>query len=183
VSDENTNEPARASDGGDDDEATISPESALEAEVRKVREERDRTKEQLLRTAADFDNFRKRSRKDIEEADRRGKEDAVRELLPVFDNLERAVSAAQGATDVTAIVDGVRMVLKLFDDQAGRLGLTKVKAVGERFDPAVHDAIQQVETDEHPPGTVMAEVVAGYRLGEKLLRPAMVVVARKPPSA
>jgi molecular chaperone GrpE len=181
VSDENDTVGAAAGDGHEGEAPSV--EALLEAELSKVREEKDRTKEQLLRTAADFDNFRKRSRKDIEEADRRGKEDAVRELLPVFDNLERAVSAAQGATDVAAIVDGVRMVLKLFDDQASRLGLTKVKATGERFDPAIHDAIQQVETDEHPPGTVISEVVAGYRLGDKLLRPAMVVVARKPASA
>lgn len=181
MSNENTNAPVGEEAGPEGDEST--ERSMLEAELQKVREERDKTKEQLLRTAADFDNFRKRSRKDVEEADRRGKEEAVRELLPVFDNLERAVGAALGAADVTAIMDGVRMVLKLFEDQAGRLGLAKVKAVGERFDPAIHDAIQQVETDEHPPGTVIAEVVAGYRLGEKLVRPAMVVVARKPPSA
>ncbi len=198
MSDENTNEPV-AADGGEKTDGgaetvggekagaseaeALTTEALLELELQKARDEAGRTKEQLLRTAADFDNFRKRARKDIEEADRRGKEDAVRELLPVVDNLERAVGAAQGATDIAAIVDGVRMVLKLFDDQASRLGLSKVKAVGERFDPAIHDAIQQVETDEHPPGTVISEVVAGYRLGEKLLRPAMVVVARKAPSA
>jgi len=154
-----------------------------EAELARAREERDKFKDQLLRTAADFDNFRKRTLKDLAEEKRRAKEDVVREFLPVIDNLERAVSAANSASDVTAIVEGVRMVLKLFEDQAGRLGLQKVKAVGERFDPAVHDAIQQVETDDHPPGTVIAEVVAGFRLGDKLVRPAMVVVARKAPSA
>jgi molecular chaperone GrpE len=154
-----------------------------EAELAKLREERDRIKDQLLRTAADFDNFRKRTQKDLAEERRRAKEDAIRELLPVIDNLERAVSAATGASEVGAIVEGVRMVLKLFEDQAARLGLTKVASVGERFDPAVHDAIQQVETDEHPPGTVISEVVAGFRLGDKLVRPAMVVVARKPPAA
>ena len=154
-----------------------------EAEITKLREERDKIKDQLLRTAADFDNYRKRTLKDLQEEKRRAKEDVVREFLPVIDNLERAVSASSGASDVTAIIEGVRMVLKLFEDQAARLGLTKVKAVGERFDPAVHDAIQQVETDDHPPGTVIAEVVAGFRLGDKLVRPAMVVVARKGPAA
>ncbi len=154
-----------------------------DAENAKLREEHAKLKDQLLRTAADFDNFRKRSIKDLAEERRRAKEDVVRELLPVIDNLERAVSAASSASDVNAIIEGVRMVLKLFEDQAGRIGLSKVKAVGERFDPAVHDAIQQVETDEHPPGTVIAEVVAGFRLGDKLVRPAMVVVARKPPTA
>ncbi|MFO0683560.1 MAG: nucleotide exchange factor GrpE [Sandaracinus sp.] len=154
-----------------------------DAEIAKLREERDKLKDQLLRTAADFDNFRKRSIKDLADERRRSKEDVVRELLPVIDNLERAVSAASSASDVNAIVEGVRMVLKLFEDQAGRIGLTKVKSVGERFDPAVHDAIQQVETDEHPPGTVISEIVAGFRLGDKLVRPAMVVVARKSPAA
>ncbi|MBX7191853.1 MAG: nucleotide exchange factor GrpE [Sandaracinaceae bacterium] len=151
-----------------------------------LREERDKYRDQLLRTAADFDNFRKRTRKDLEEAERRGKEDVIREVLPVLDNLERALGAAAalpadaGAAEVKGIVDGVKMVLKLFEDQAGRMGLSRVKTVGERFDPSVHDAIQQVETDEQAPGTVIQEVVAGYRLGEKLVRPAMVVVARKP---
>jgi molecular chaperone GrpE len=151
-----------------------------------LREERDKFRDQLLRTAADFDNFRKRSRKDVEDAERRGKEDVIREVLPVLDNLERALGAAAalpadaGAAEVKGIVDGVKMVLKLFEDQAGRMGLSKVKTVGERFDPSVHDAIQQVETDEHPAGNVLQEIVAGYRLGEKLVRPAMVIVARKP---
>lgn len=151
-----------------------------------MKEERDRFREQLLRTAADFDNFRKRTRKDLEDAERRGKEDVIREVLPVLDNLERALaataslSADAGAAEVKGIIDGVKMVTKLFEDQAGRMGLSKVKTVGERFDPGVHDAIQQVETDEHPAGTVIQEIVAGYRLGEKLVRPAMVVVARKP---
>lgn len=151
-----------------------------------LREERDKLRDQLLRTAADFDNFRKRSRKDVEDAERRGKEDVIREVLPVLDNLERALGAAAalpadaGAAEVKGIVDGVKMVLKLFEDQTSRMGLSKVKTVGERFDPSVHDAIQQVETDEHAAGSVIQEVVAGYRLGEKLVRPAMVIVARKP---
>lgn len=158
-----------------------SPETAEPTDpATALKEERDRLKDQLLRTAADFDNYRKRARKDVEEAERRAKEDVVREILPVIDNLERAVTAAGAASGVDAIVDGIKMVLRLFEDQAGRLGLTRVVAVGERFDPAIHDAIQQVETDDHPAGTVMTEIVPGYRLGEKLVRPAMVVVARKP---
>lgn len=167
-------------------ETTAGEAPVVEDPSAALREERDKLRDQLLRTAADFDNFRKRTRKDLEEAERRGKEDVIREVLPVLDNLERALgasaalSADAGASEVKAIMDGLKMVLKLFEDQAGRMGLSKVKAVGERFDPSVHDAIQQVETDEHPAGTVMQEIVAGYRLGDKLVRPAMVVVARKP---
>lgn len=142
--------------------------------------ERDRLKDQLLRTAADFDNFRKRSKKDLELGERRAKEDLIRELLPVFDNLERAVSASKGATDVDAVIEGVEMVLRLFQDTASRLGLERVPSLGERFDPNVHDAFQQQETTEHPPGTIVAEYQPGYRLGDRLVRPAMVVVAKKP---
>lgn len=142
--------------------------------------ERDKLREQLLRTAADFDNFRKRSKRDVDDARQRGKDDLVRELLPVFDNLERAVQTADTASDLSSVVDGVRMVLKLFEDTAERMGLSRVPSVGERFDPAVHEAIQQQESTAHPPGTIVAEVVPGYRFGQRLVRPAMVVVARKP---
>jgi molecular chaperone GrpE len=184
VSDEERAElEATASDSSDTLQTAADGAGELDELIASVRDERDRLKDQLLRTAADFDNFRKRTKKELEDADRRGREETVREMLPVFDNLERAISAAQTATDVTSITDGVRMVLRLFEDQMSRIGISKVATVGQRFDPAVHDAIQQKETDEHPPGTVVAEVVPGYRLGERLVRPAMVVVARKPPSA
>jgi molecular chaperone GrpE len=142
--------------------------------------ERDQLRDQLLRTAADFDNYRKRTRREIDEAKVRGRDDAVKDILPVFDNLERAVVAAENAQSIASVVEGVKMVLKLFEDTAERMGLTRVKSTGERFDPAVHEAIQQQETEAHPPGTILAEIVPGYMVGPRLLRAAMVVVARKP---
>jgi molecular chaperone GrpE len=98
----------------------------------------------------------------------------------VFDNLERAVAAAENAQAISSVIEGVKMVLKLFEDTAERMGLKRIKALGERFDPAVHEAIQQQETDAHAPGTILTEVVPGYMFGQRLLRAAMVVVARKP---
>ena len=148
--------------------------------IEQLTAERDKLKDQLLRTMADFDNFRKRARRDAEDALRRGREDTVRDFLPIVDNLERAVEASRGSTDVAAVVSGVEMVLRGFDDVASRMGISRVVAKGERFDPTLHDAIQQVESAEHPPGTVLTEVVAGYRIGERLLRAAMVVVAKAP---
>jgi molecular chaperone GrpE len=141
--------------------------------------ERDSLRDQLLRTAADFDNFRKRARREMEDARTRGKDEAIKEILPVFDNLERAVAAAENAQAISSVIEGVKMVLKLFEDTAERMGLQRVKTVGERFDPAVHEAIQQQETDAHPPGTILTEVVPGYMFGQRLLRAAMVVVSRK----
>ena len=164
-------------------EPSIPPEE-VEARVPSEREkltaERNKFRDQLLRTAANFDNFRKRSRRDLEDATRQAREDVLRELLPVIDNLERASHAMNGATEVEAVVEGVNMVLRGFEDTANRLQLKRVNAVGERFDPGMHDAMQQQETDEHPPGTIVAEIVPGYTLADRLLRPAMVVVARPP---
>jgi molecular chaperone GrpE len=151
-------------------------EGALQA----LTAERDQIRDQLLRTAADFDNYRKRTRREIEEAKTRGKDDALKDVLPVFDNLERAVAAADGAKSIESVVEGVKMVLKLFEDTSERMGLTRIKTVGERFDPAVHEAIQQQETETQAPGIILAEIVPGYMFGQRLLRAAMVVVARKP---
>ncbi len=164
-----------------EEEASQGEVSSEEGEVRDpIGVERDRLKDQLLRTAADFDNFRKRARRDVEEAAKRSREQTLLEVLPLVDNLERAVEASSSAVDVAAVADGVRMVLRSFQDIADRMELSRVPAVGAKFDPNLHDAVQQVETDEHPPGTIVSEVMPGYRLGEKLLRAAMVVVARPP---
>jgi len=158
------------------------PQAAPEQDpLEAAREEATRLRDQLLRTAADFDNFRKRSRREMEDAERRAREDLLRDLLPVFDNLERAVQHAEHATDVKSLAQGVEMVLRLFLDTLGKLGIQRIEALGQPFDPSIHDAVQQIETSEQPPGTVAAEIQAGYRMGEHLIRPSMVAVA-KPPS-
>jgi molecular chaperone GrpE len=157
--------------------------AAPESDLERVTAERDKKHEQLLRTTADFDNYRKRMRREVEEAKVKGQQEVVRDILPVFDNLERAVQASGTATDAASVIEGIRMVLKLFEDTAERIGLSRIKTVGERFDPQVHEAIQQKESADAAPGTILTEVVPGYRFGEKLVRAAMVVVARKPADA
>lgn len=137
-----------------------------------------RTRDQLLRTAADFDNFRKRTRRELEDASRRGKESALKELLPVFDNLERAAAHSDATPDAKSVADGLRMVMKQFASTLDRLGVTRVQSVGQPFDPALHEAIQHLESAEHAAGIVLAEVLGGYLIGEHLLRAAMVVVSK-----
>ena len=156
-------------------EAPGDPLEAAKAETQRIRE-------QLLRTAADFDNFRKRSRRELADAEKRAREDLVRDLLPVFDNLERAVAHAETATDVKALADGIGLVMRQFLDTIGRLGIERLQAQGQAFDPTVHEAVQHMETAEHPAGTVVHEVQAGYRQGDRLVRPALVVVAKAPPN-
>jgi molecular chaperone GrpE len=162
---------------------TKAPESAPKSEppvdpIAEAKAEAARMKDQWVRTAADFDNYRKRARKEVEDSRKSGREDLLKDLLPVFDNLERAIQSAQRATEVKPVADGLAMVVKQFVDVVGRAGITKVATVGASFDPQVHEAIQQVETDEHPPGTVVSEIQAGYMQGERLVRAAMVVVAK-----
>lgn len=167
-------------------EPTPEPEEAAPAEAEApppdpladAKAEAQKNKEQWMRTAADFDNFRKRARREIDDARRGGREDMLKEFLPVFDNLERAIQSAQRATEIKAVADGLTMILRQFIDTLGRVNITKVPTTGKEFDPSVHEAIQQVETDEHTPGTVVAEVQPGYVQGDRLVRPAMVVVAK-----
>ena len=140
--------------------------------------EQARLKDQLLRTLADFDNFRKRTRRELSEAERRGRDDLLKEFLPVFDNLDRAGAHAETATDVKALADGINMVMRQFADVLSKLGIERVAGVGKPFDPAVHEAVQHMETSDYEPGTIAAEVQAGYRTAEKLIRPALVVVAK-----
>jgi len=191
MSDTNEKNGAREEAGSaDETEGTESAEgaggeAAASAPVDPVAEakaEALRFKEQWMRSAADFDNFRKRSRKELEDTRKAGREELLKDLLPVFDNLERAMTSAERATEVKPVSDGLKMVLRQFTDTIGRSGITKVPTVGNLFDPSLHEAIQQVETDEHPPGTVVAEVQPGYLQGDRLVRAAMVVVAKPKPS-
>lgn len=155
----------RAEEGGKD------PLATAQVEIERLRD-------QLLRTAADFDNFRKRSRREAQDAERRAREDTLRDLLPVFDNFERAAQHAETATDVKSLAEGVSLVMRIFLDTLQKLGVERIQAVGQPFDPAVHEAVQQLATSEHPAGSVVAEIAPGYRMGERLLRPSMVVVAK-----
>lgn len=135
-------------------------------------------KDQLLRMAADFDNFRKRSRREIEDASQNGRESLLKELLPVFDNLERATAHADASGDIKAFASGLDMVVRQFQDTLKKLGVERVVSVGNPFDPNVHEAIQQIETADVQPGHVAAEIQGGYRNGDRLIRPALVVVAK-----
>lgn len=178
-----------------DESANGSAEAAVESAEEAVAEkpapdpleeakaEAAKYKDQLLRTAADFDNFRKRTRKDASDAEKKGREEILKDLLPVFDNLERAVSHAEKATDVQSVAEGIKLVVKQFTDTLGKLGIERVQTVGVPFDPSVHEAIQHLESADYPPGTVAVEIQPGYRSPERLLRPALVVVAKAPASS
>ena len=145
-----------------------------------LEKEKQDTYERLLRTAADFDNFRKRARKDTEDARLKAREEVLKEILPGIDNLERAIAA--GGSSPEGVLEGVRLVLRQFQSALERVEVKSFESVGQTFDPTRHEAIAQVETRDQPPGSVVTEMQRGYTIGSRLLRPALVTVAKPPPA-
>jgi molecular chaperone GrpE len=153
----------------------------LEAEKAKLEEEKQDHWDRLLRATADLDNFRKRARRDADEARYEARTRILKEMLPVIDNLERAVEhAGQGGAE-SGMVEGVQLVLRQFAQALERCEVSAVEAQGKPFDPNLHEALSQAVTSEHPPGSVVQVLQRGYTIGDRLLRPALVVVAKAPP--
>lgn len=157
---------------------TVQPGEAAAEEVRRLKEERDNLSEQLLRSIADFDNFRKRSQREMADVRVHATIDALRAFLPVLDGFERALTTSGGS--VEDFRKGVEMIYKQMIDAARRIGMEAIDATGKPFDPHQHEAIEMVETNEHPDHHVIDELQRGYRLKDKLIRPSMVRVARNP---
>lgn len=141
-------------------------------------EQPDERDARYLRLAADFENFKRRKAQEITDLRRYESEDAALALLPVLDNLRRAVEHAGEAGAEDFFVSGLELVVREFETALERIGITPVPAVGERFDPAIHNAIAAEESDDVEHDTVVAELVPGYRLHDRLLRPAIVRVVR-----
>jgi molecular chaperone GrpE len=145
----------------------------------RVSAERDEYLDQLQRTRADFDNYRKRVERERPLLQEAGIRDVVGELLPVLDNLERALEAlvAAGTEGASGIVAGVEMVRQQLGGLIAARGVEEIPAHGEAFDPNVHEAVQSVPAPGQPAGTVVAVVQRGYRMSDNVIRPARVVVA------
>jgi len=136
-----------------------------------------RLQDRLMRVAADFDNFRKRARRESEEAAHKSGQNVLRALLPVIDNLERALDVQGGNADPAATLDGVRMVLKQLATELRRIQVEPIETVGTEFDPQFHEAFEKVAAPGKVPGTIVTEYQKGYLFQNRLLRPALVSVA------
>ena len=148
----------------------------LEEKEKEIKEHHDR----LLRLAADFENYKKRTAKEKEEWTKFANEDLIRAVLPFIDNLERAVNHAEKVSDTGVLIEGVRLTLQQLLQALNKFGLSTFESVGKPFDPTVHEAMLVVETDQHEPNQVVEEFQKGYLLKDRLLRPATVSVAKAP---
>jgi len=134
-----------------------------------------------LRTQAEMDNLRKRAERDVQNAHKFGVEKLVGELLPVMDSMEMGMAAADSDDEATAkLVEGMQMTIKMFTDALQKVGITQVDPMGEAFNPDFHQAMSMVESADAEPNTVITVMQKGYVLNERLVRPAMVVVAKAP---
>lgn len=157
----------------------------VEGELQKAASERYELTDTIARRQADFENYRKRVERERAEAYNRVVGDVVKRLFPVMDNLGRALAAeasvkATESEEFRHFLHGIELVRKQLNDAVEGLGVESIPTVGQLFDPHVHEAVATEGTDEFQPDTVTAEMQRGYRLGDKLLRPAMVKVAVKP---
>ncbi len=137
-------------------------------------------RDQYLRTMAEMDNLRKRTQREKEELAKFANENILRDILPVIDNLERAVEHVEQSQDSDGLLEGVQMTLTQFGQLLTNFGVKSVEAIGQKFDPAYHQAMGQMESAEHPANTIIQQMQKGYQLNNRLLRPAFVMLAKAP---
>jgi molecular chaperone GrpE len=167
--------------GGGPDRAEL---IATRAELKRVETENAELKDQLTRRQADFENYRKRVDRERTETYNRVVADVATKLLPVLDNLKRALESESSvesseSDEFRHFLSGVDLIYKQLNGVLEGLGVKPIAAVGEPFDPHIHEAVVTEATDDYEPDTVMQEIVAGYRLGDRLIRPALVKVATR----
>jgi len=167
--------------------AESDPERVLPEDVRHLRDRCEEAEKRaaeehdnFLRTLAEFTNYRRRSREELDQARRFASEDFIIRLLPILDNFDRAIKAAEEIGDFNALHGGVILILRQLQDLLEKEGVQPIEAVGQQFDPNVHEAVMRADTDDYPDNTVVEEFQRGYTLGDKVVRPSMVKVARKP---
>ncbi len=161
-------------------ESTDEEIEQLQVALQLAQDEAKLLQDQYLRTLADMDNLRKRTQRDKEELAKFANENLLRDILPVVDNLERALEHAKQEHSSEGLLEGVQMTLTQFCQVLKKFGVVPVEAIGQCFDPSLHQAIGQLETTEYPSNSVAQEMQKGYVLNERLLRPSMVMIAKAP---
>ena len=177
---------SKATPGVVDSRASVTPDPdpaprpatdpPIDPELQAAQDEAKATFARYQRLAADFENYKRRTRQELADRTQYANEELVRRLLPILDNLRRALDHAPAGIDPNWF-DGIKLVARQFEETLQAQGLSTIPAVGEKFDPSQHEAIAREETDEHEEGTVVEEMQPGYRLHNRVLRPTLVKVA------
>ena len=181
-----TNDPGDApsnsvtTETSDQESAVIAddPLKSLQGALKEKEEELAAEKDRFARLQAETDNFRKRMGREKEEFRQFANERLFKQLVPIFDNLERALEAP--STNVETLKQGITMILDQFESFLKKENVTPIKAVGEKFNPSVHDVMTQEESGEHEENTVIRQFTKGYQLNNRVLRPSQVVISKKP---
>lgn len=172
-----------SADGDETSESSANPAappqvvSSTDTELQKVRAERDSLLDRLARAQAEFENARRRAAKEQQDFRDYATMDSIKSLLPVIDSFDRALQVKSEPSDFR---NGIELIYKQLQDALGKLGVSPIVAKGQPFDPRFHEAIEMVETSEAPDHTVFEELQRGYKYKDRLLRPAMVKVAKNP---
>lgn len=152
----------------------------MQQELEEARAESEAATDKLMRLAAEFDNYKKRNIKEQESIRKYAAQNLIKELLPILDNLERAIDSANESSEVNSLIDGVKMILKQLYTVLEKEGVSVIKAVGETFDPNFHEAVVHVPSDEYPENVIVQEYQKGYILHDRIIRPSMVAVSKGP---
>ena len=156
----------------------LDPVKILEKDLQKTKNELAEQKDSFVRLQAETDNFRKRLSREKEEFSQYANERLFKELIPIFDNLERALE--DPSNDTKSLKEGLEMILKQFSAFLEKEKVEPIKAIGEKFDPMVHEALTSEEANEHEENTIISEFVKGYTINNRVLRPSQVVISKKP---
>lgn len=169
---------ASAADSGESTVAGATPPGELET----LRQELEGAKDRALRLQAELENYRKRVRREMDDERRYAQLPLLKELLPVIDNIGRALQAAEKKTDGAGLLAGVKLVAQQLDGVLGRHHCQRIEALHQPFDPHLHEAILQQPSPDHPAGTVLNVTQEGYQLHDRVVRPAQVIVSTTPPA-
>ena len=175
------NESNEVDESNEEDPIELDPIKILEKNLQQSKEDLEEQKDSFVRLQAETDNFRKRLSREKEEFAQYANERLFKELIPIFDNLKRALE--DPSSDTKSLKEGLEMILKQFSSFLEKEKVEPIKAVGEKFDPTVHEALTSEESDEHDENIIISEFVKGYTINNRVLRPSQVIISKKPSPA
>ncbi len=174
----NSSIPTEESEVTVEEPIVLEPIEVLEKDLQETKDELDEQKDKFIRLQAETDNFRKRLSREKEEFSQYANERLFKELIPIFDNFERALE--DPSNEIKSLKEGLDMILKQFSTFLEKEKVEPIKAIGEKFNPEFHEALTSEESNDHEEDTIISQFVKGYKINNRVLRPSQVIIAKKP---